>query len=259
MCAHDRRSSTSGGVVFIHGGLHGSWCWDRVRSHIEFDSIAPDLSGRGTRPAPVHQLHVADFVRDVLAEIDASGWTRVVLAAHSLGGLTALGVAAARPKMVEHIVFISCVTPRPGTRPVDALRWPLRSYLTRRMRRAVAVPDGELAIPRWLARRFFCSDLDAADTRMVLERCVPDAPAALLDNTPPAPLALSVSRTWVRLTRDRAIPPRVQDKMLANVAPVSVVELAAGHDVMLSRPEQLARVVNRAASSALVRSQDETG
>jgi pimeloyl-ACP methyl ester carboxylesterase len=187
----------------------------------------------------------------VAQDIDQEGWSDVVVVAHSLGGLTALGLAAARPDRVRHIVFVSCVTPPPGTRPVDALAEPLRSYLSRRLTKAAATPDGTLQIPTWLARRFFCSDLDPIDQQLVLAQCVPDAPTVLLDRTPAAVLSPAITRTWVRLTKDRAIPPRVQDRMRANVDPATVVELSAGHDAMVSQPAALASIVARVGSRYL--------
>ena len=236
------------GVAFIHGGLHTGWCWERVQRLVRVPTIAPDLPGRGSRPAVLSGLHIGDFVTAMRRDIEATHWTDVVVVAHSLGGLTALGLAAELPS-VRHVVFVSCVTPPAGVRPVDALAQPLRAYLTRRMTNAVRT-GGTMSIPRPVARRFFCSDLDASDTRLVLDRCVPDAPHILLDRTPHSGLPSTVGRTWIRLTKDRAISPPVQDRMRSNVTPVDVVEIAAGHNAMISQPESVAAVINRVAAAA---------
>jgi len=35
------------GIVLIHGAMHGGWCWDRLRPHLQHQSLAIDLPGRG--------------------------------------------------------------------------------------------------------------------------------------------------------------------------------------------------------------------
>jgi pimeloyl-ACP methyl ester carboxylesterase len=232
--------------------MHGAWCWERVVPQLEHESLAIDLPGRGSRGGSLNDLHVGDFVASAVADIRDAGWEDVVLVAHSLGGLTALGVAEALGS-VRHVVFVSCVTPPAGAAPMDDLPQPFRWYMTRKMRNATSRPDGVMQIPGFIARRFFCSDLDSRDTRYVLDRCVPDAPWTLLDRVSQGGVPRGVGRTWVRLTKDRAIPPRIQDRMRSNVEPATVIELAAGHDAMISKPVELAAIINRAATAAFHR------
>src|SRR5271166_4966713 len=115
------------GIVFIHGGLHTAWCWRRVVGLVSLPSVAIDLPGRGLRPGQPAALNTSDFVAAAAAEIDRTEWDDVVVVAHSLGGVTALGLCAAMPDRISHVVFISAVAPKPSERPIDELpallRW----------------------------------------------------------------------------------------------------------------------------------------
>ena len=95
------------GIVFIHGGLHTAWCWRRVVGLVSLPSVAIDLPGRGLRPGQPAALNTSDFVAAAAAEIDRTEWDDVVVVAHSLGGVTALGLCAAMPDRISHVVFIS--------------------------------------------------------------------------------------------------------------------------------------------------------
>jgi pimeloyl-ACP methyl ester carboxylesterase len=57
----------------------------------------------------------------------------------------------------------------------------------------------------------------------------------------------------VRLARDQGLPPAAQDASIARLrelAPVTVVELDTGHDVMISDPPALAAVLDEVAAAA---------
>ena len=57
--------------VFVHGGAHGAWCWDRVRPHLDRPSVAVDLPGRGSRPSPLESVTLQDFEDAVIEEVEA--------------------------------------------------------------------------------------------------------------------------------------------------------------------------------------------
>jgi hypothetical protein len=62
-------------------------------------------------------------------------------------------------------------------------------------------------------------------------------------------------KTYVKLLRDQSLPPDQQDLLIGNLrdspgGAVDVVEIDAGHDVMISRPDALATVLNRIGAAA---------
>ncbi|OBK68935.1 hypothetical protein A5653_01905 [Mycobacterium colombiense] len=232
------------GVVFIHGGLHTAQCWRQVLPLIAAPAIAPDLAGRGARRATLSELRTDELIRSVVEEIAAVRWPRVVLVAHSLGGISALGVCEALADRVAHVVFVSAVVPRPGTRPIDDLPGPLRWLAGSAMRRQIGRRDGRFVLPKWVARQMFCSDLSPSLSGELEAQWVPDTPWLAFDAAAQKPMPTQIGRTYLRLTADRALWPPLQDRMIRNAAPVEVMSEPSGHSIMVSRPQLCADIVN---------------
>lgn len=232
---------TEVGFVLVHGGGHDSRCWDRLVPLLDGPVTAVDLPGRGTRPANLTTLSIADFVRAVVEDIDAFGDVdRVVLVGHSMAGITIPYVAEQRPTKVAHLVFVSCFVPREGSSITGELPAWLRviSRLPRRSSAGGMRPS--------VAKYMFCNDMDAAQRAFTLERLVPETQNVLSEPVSrrqlPAPDV--IPRTYVKLLRDHSLRPRRQDEFIRNVGGCQVRELDSGHDAMISHPRELAAILN---------------
>ena len=84
-------------------------------------SVALDLPGRGSSPADLSTVTVADFVASVVADLVDHDRTDVTLVGHSMAGLTLPGVAEAVPGRIRRLVFVSCAVPPHGVPLVDVL------------------------------------------------------------------------------------------------------------------------------------------
>jgi pimeloyl-ACP methyl ester carboxylesterase len=242
------------GFVLVHGGGHDARCWERLVPHLDGPVLAVDLPGRGAHPADLRATTIADFVDSAVADLDAfTAAERVVLVGHSMAGVTIPTVAARRADRVAHLVFVSCFLPREGGTIVDELPGWIRvlSRLgARRAARSDAAPTTGLH-PR-IARRMFCNDMDAEQTAFTLAHLVPEAAGITLETVsrkdlPPADV---VPRTYVKLLRDQALKPSLQDQLIANLGSCQVRTLDAGHDAMISRPAQLAAVLDDIARTS---------
>jgi pimeloyl-ACP methyl ester carboxylesterase len=101
-------------VVFVHGLLASSATWEDVLASASAGrpAIAVDLPGFGgsERPWP-YDYSVGGEARSLVAFLDARGIGRAVLVGNSLGGATAMLVAADHPARVEALVLVSSATP----------------------------------------------------------------------------------------------------------------------------------------------------
>ena len=104
-------------------------------------------------------------------------------------------------------------------------------------------PSGSLH--RDLARAMFCNDMSEEQADLTLERLVPEALGVMAEPTDLTGLRQPVPRTYVRLTRDASISLDAQDRMIANLGGADVIDLDAGHMAMISRPAELASLLNR--------------
>jgi pimeloyl-ACP methyl ester carboxylesterase len=230
------------GFVFVHGGSHTGACWKPTINLLERPAIATDLPGRGSRPKPLPDVTLADFAEATAEDIDRVDADAVVLVGHSMGGLTIPAAAALRPSVVRYLVFVSATIPPEGVSGKNALGPEIGAILDSQISNGVAAAADEA-----MSRQNFCNDMDEEQTAFALSGIVPDA-AALYEtpvsrkNVPPVP------RTYVRLDRDQCLIPQFQEQMIANLGDCEVVHLDAGHNVMISRPRELAALLESIAT-----------
>jgi pimeloyl-ACP methyl ester carboxylesterase len=227
--------------VFVHGGLHGAWCWDRLVPLLPSPALAIDLPGRPGNPGPkpLSELGIGDFVDSVVHDVVHAGLERLVLVGHSMAGLSVPSIAERLAGRVEAMILVGAVVPGPGKAMVDDAAPAMRPYLRRRFSRQMHRPGGSMTLPRWMARAMFCNDMNPRDTSWVLDRLVPDAPAIALEPVPAVQLPPDMGVGYVKMLRDRAVLPKQADRCIGRLEDAVVREIDAGHDAMISEPAAL--------------------
>ena len=234
--------------LLVHGAWHGAWCWRRVLpllTQAGHRAHAVTLTGVGERahllsPAIDLETHITD----VMAAMDAEEMDEVVLVVHSYAGMLGTAVADRRPQRLRHLVYLDAVLPQPGE------SWSsTHASATREARIAAAQADAFCSFPAPDPSVF---GLDAEDHAWVRRRQTPHPgkPYTHVLNFDAKRVA-SVPRTFVNCTQ----PPlatidisrlRMRDPAFWNGAwlPGSqVVEMATGHDPMVSDPQGLADIL----------------
>lgn len=254
-------------VVLVHGGGHGAWCWARVLEHLRAPALAVDLPPKAVRGGPqrfadlpeLRTLTVADFATSVLADADAAGIGRFVLVGHSLAGITIPEVARREPGRVAHLVFVSCAVPPEGASVLDNLEGDVAEMARRNLAAALDAPPGAAPTGPSLTddalRQMFGTDLDDAAMQLVLDHFGAEVMPVLDEPVSRAGVPPDLPKTWVRLLRDATVSVAEQDRNIGHLeaspgGTVDVVDLDTGHDAMLSRPVELAAIVDRIASAA---------
>ena len=224
-------------LVLVHGGAHGAWCWEWLAPLLDGDALAVDLPPKAIRGVPgefdlpeLRTLTIGDFAESVLRDVDAVGFERFVLVGHSMGGLTISEVARRQPDRVEHVVYVSCIVPPEGRSVMDALPQELVDS-------SIDPTDA------------FCNDMDEAQRRFVLDRIGTEAVGILSEPVSRTGIPPDLTKTYVKLLQDQALAPRHQDTYAQNLrdhpgGELGVITIDAGHDVMVSRPKELADVLN---------------
>jgi pimeloyl-ACP methyl ester carboxylesterase len=236
--------------VLVHGAWHGGWCWQRVvdRLHAQGHRAHPvTLTGVGERAHLLSSLITLEtHIADVAGVIEAEELRDVVLAVHSYAGMIGTAIADRMPQRLKHLVYVDAVVPKPGE------SWSsTHASATREARLAAAQASPDYAFPAPDPAVF---GLAAEDHAWVQRRQTPHP-----GHTYQAPLEFdprrvaSIPRTFVDCTQPRlgtidSIRPRVRDRNFWDGAWVAgggarVVELATGHDPMVSAPEELTRLL----------------
>jgi len=109
--------------VLVHGGGHGGWCYQPVARIMRAQGQeihTPTLTGLGERehllsPAIDLDTHITDIVK--LLEFE--DLRDVILVGHSYGGMVITGVADRATDRIGHLVFLDAATPTNGESLVD--------------------------------------------------------------------------------------------------------------------------------------------
>jgi pimeloyl-ACP methyl ester carboxylesterase len=217
--------------ALIHGGGDVGWYWHLVapllrgRGH---DVVAPDL------PSDDDTATLLDYADTV---VEAIGDRRdLLVVAQSYGGFTAPLVADRLP--VQRLVYVSAMVPAPGEAPADW--WENTGY-----RRAVdeqARLDGGLTGSDDPFVTFFNGvPRPLAEEAMSHERSESEA---AYQSPWPLDALPAVPASFVVCTEDRFFPAPFMRRVAAERLGVVPDEIAAGHCVALSHPQQLTNLLD---------------
>jgi pimeloyl-ACP methyl ester carboxylesterase len=222
--------------VLVHGGWHGGWCWRRLLPLLRADDAevhAPTLTGLGDRAhlaAP--GLGLATHIEDVVALLTMEDLSEVVLVGHSAGGAVITGVAQRAPDRIAELVYLDAFVPQPGQSLLDLLPAPRREYFLAQVDAGRVVLDWETAMDGWAVR-------DEKDRAWLRERLRPHPVGGLADPLPPDPVP-DLPRRFVHCADKPATDSFAGFAAAARADPAwRFDELDAGHDAMITAPDQV--------------------
>lgn len=209
--------------VLIHGAGDAGWYWHLVERELRrrgHDTLAPDL------PCEDDSAGLAEYADSVVKAI--GGRRDLVVVAQSFGGFIAPLVAAQVP--VDMLVLVTAMIPAPGEAPDD---WSANTGFAEVMaRQHQRYSGGDLVyqdVPPALVEQARSHARRQSDT--------PGHAAWPLAAWPP------VATRFVLCTRDRFFPPSFMRRVVADRLGIIPDEIAAGHAVALSHPQELANLL----------------
>ena len=227
-------------IALVHGSYHGAWCWDFLR---------PELERRGHRvitmdlPISDPTLGAADYAKTIEDALDAD--TEPIVVGHSMAGLVIPLVAAHRP--VRRLVFLAAFLPAPGksandqraTEPIDGRVPPSSAEWT-------DLGDDVWMVGPNTATELFFHDAPAAVARWATQRLRAQSYGVLKEITPLAAWP-DVERRSIVCRDDRAINPAWVRAAARERLGVEAIELPGAHSPFLTRPRELAQVLDSLA------------
>jgi pimeloyl-ACP methyl ester carboxylesterase len=233
--------------VLIHGGGLDTWVWERMIPLLDYPALAVRRAAPGTN---LNRLTITDSAKYIQSQIESTGFSRVILVAHSIGGVLAPVVATLLPQRVAHIVFVSANIPPEGNSAISIFSPSQRFGMAMWLRlMAWKISFMNKAVEEDM-RKTLCNDMDEETVQQVLAGGKhPEPPAIFYE--PVSRLQMpSVPCTYIKLLQDQGIlPPSRQEEMAANIG-ARVLTLNTGHTAMLSRPHELAELLNSIAGQA---------
>lgn len=226
--------------ALVHGAWHGAWCWEK---------LTPELASRGHRvvvmdlPSDDGSATFDDYADHVCATLGNAPGDDLVLVGHSLAGNTIPLVAARRP--VRRLVYLCALLPLPGESLARQLAGDSQ-MLHPDYSKGLGERDAEGRrgwVDRASARFHLFGDCDLDTANAAMDRLRPQAAHPY---TQPFSLTAypDVASTYVLCTEDGLVNPEWSRRVVPQRLRADVVELPGSHSPFLSRPADLAVVLD---------------
>ena len=192
-----------------------------------------------------------------------AGAKKVIAVCHSMGGVPITFAAATSPQLFDGLVYVAALAPTPG-KPAGAYL-ELKDQAENSKIGSVLVADpakvGALRIdprstdPAYLAaaKAALSADVDDGLLATVMHLLTPDAPVAIYGDSAEFDSGFAaIRRTFVRCTQDETVVPSTCAAVVADMnawpSPATeMVDIASSHEVMFSKPVELANILVKVA------------
>ena len=240
--SHDQASSAVKPTIVLE---HGAWAdgssWSGVVTRLQQDGYTVDVPPNPLRGPGSDSAYLASYLATVTGP--------VVLVGHSYGGFVATS-AAAGDKNVKALVYVDAYIPAQGDTLNSLTAQFPGSQVTPAALDFVPSPGGvtDVYVKPSQFGGILANDLPASQAAELAATQRPIEATALTE--PSGPPAWTSIPSWdVIGTADHAIPPAAQEFMAAR-AHATVTKVNASHLSLISRPGEVANVIEEAARRA---------
>jgi pimeloyl-ACP methyl ester carboxylesterase len=221
-------------VVLVHGGFVDGAGWEGVYSILRQDGY--DVS--------IVQNPTVSLAGDVAAtrQVIEQAKGPVVLVGHSYGGVV-ITEAGNDPK-VSKLVYIAAFAPDKGESVASLIKDPAPGAPVPPI---LPPQDGFLFLDKAKFAASFAADVEAKKAAFMADSQVPWGIGAL-EGAVGEPAWNKKPSWYLVATDDKMIPPAAQ-RFMSKRAGSTVVESSGSHAIYVSRPENVASIIKKAASA----------
>jgi pimeloyl-ACP methyl ester carboxylesterase len=237
--------------VLVHGAWHGAWCWAAVISQLQKlgdRAVAVDLPGHGASNVSRSEATLAGYIETVAGMIENRGLKDVILAGHSLGGMTISGVVQKIPQLIKRVIYVSAIVPRDGESAIHTL--PDGAAIARSMERLRSLPDPSSPVNEEMFRTQYIQDGSRQLQDFVLAALVPEPVAPMLE-----PISMKnfytcgVPQSFLVCEDDISRGPgHWHPNFSSRLHNPTLGSVKSGHEVMFTAPVQCARALHELAA-----------
>ena len=231
---------------FIHGAMHGAWCWVKVIDILVNNGhhcLDMDLPGAGLDRTPRTEVTFDTYLQSIDHFIENNDLHNVNLVGHSMAGMLLPNIAVDERAGISNIIFLAAYVLDKGESVIGIMPEERRKVVLD----AVNASEDNTYLPTFeYARKSYFNDLDdeAAENYYKLMTPQPHAP---VEHVSDADLVLiEQPMHYINCTRDQAVNNELAKKFISKIN-CDVHEIDGGHDSMLSHPHELAELLEKIA------------
>jgi pimeloyl-ACP methyl ester carboxylesterase len=236
----NNNSAAANTYVLVHGAYHGGWCWKFVANILRAQGhrvFTPTLTGLGER------AHLSAFnpdldmmITDIVQVIETEELTDVILVGHSFAGTVVSGVTDRLGTVIRHLVYLDALVIESGKAVTDGGSPEMREAFG-----ALRIANGGNGLIDTPPIDFFALKT-ATQAQWVARRLTPQPVESFFSKLKlNHPLGNGRPVTYITCT-DPYFKPTEPSREFAKTRPGwKHMDIATGHDAMVSAPEQLTR------------------
>jgi len=234
--------------VLVHGAWHGGWAWSEVAQRLRrqgHEVHTPDLPGHGNDRTPISEITLQAYADRVASVIDQATQP-VVLVGHSMGGVVISQAAEVRPRAIKSLVYVCAFLLQDGQTLLQIADHDRDACVLRNL--VFAADHRSAVLKPEVIREVFYGDCTPEVAEWAEKQLNPQAAAPLATPLRVTPENFArIPRIYVECLQDRAISMAVQREMYRAMPCREVFTLEASHSPMLSKPEELTKILLAAA------------
>jgi len=235
--------------VLIHGSWHGGWAWQAVIRHLEAKgqrAYAPTLAGHEPGAERIGITH-QDYVDSVVSFIKQHDLQDVILVGHSFGGSVISRAVAYLPNRIKRLIFLDAFVLEDGQSVFDILPVAFTGLINQL---AQASPDNTFLLPLEVWRNNLIQDASEEVARLTWELLSPEPYQPGLEKLDLGAFhSLDIPKSYIACRQDLAMPPGLfHPDMSSRLGAYKLVEMDGSHEVMFTRPAEVADKLIEASS-----------
>lgn len=232
-------------ILFIHGALHGGWCWKPLVEDINklFPNVVahtPTLVGLAERQDELTQsVDLSCQIEDIANYIEELSVDEITIVAHSYGALIALALNERYSAIVKQVILIDGLVCEKDTAAISI--WP-KSQQQARIQASLNVND----VPCFNTAPALLFGIEDKEMQDYVDSKLTPHPLACYFEPMPLKSELAAQKNdiiYIECTAPTTKTAQESLKLIRTNLDWPIIQFDSGHDAMLIEPKALASLI----------------
>jgi len=230
--------------VLVHGAWEWPWSWSHTEKFLTeagHSVVSVELPGHGDDTTPIAELSLDVYANKIGEELNKIE-EKVILVAHSFGGMSASKIAEQMPHKIEKLVFIASAIPYEGKNMIEILEADEWSQL---LENIVFSDDKSWAsVKEDALLNVIFTGATQEQIDVIKPKLAKEATAPFFETVETTEANFgSIAKGYIECLEDKVMSPKTQ-RLMQEVAGIKdVIQLQSGHVPLETFPKELSEAL----------------